>query len=104
MRTEQEEALCKAFGEHLAKVRRELGWSQERLALEAGLARSYVGDVERGLRNIALVNIFKIADTLNVDVTTLFKFQRQARGSVPEETPRNAGLKHGKAQAGSGKD
>ena len=98
MRTEQEEALCKAFGEHLAKIRRELGWSQERLALEAGLARSYVGDVERGLRNIALVNIFKIADTLNVDVTTLFKFQRQAGGGTIEETPRNAGPKQRKAQ------
>lgn len=98
MRTEQEEALCKAFGEHLAKIRRELGWSQERLALEAGLARSYVGDVERGLRNIALVNIFKIADTLNVDVTTLFKFQRQAGAGTIEETPRNTGPKQRKAQ------
>lgn len=77
MRTDQEQALCKAFGEHLAKVRRSLGWSQDKLALEAGLARSYVGDVERGRRNIALVNIVKIADTLDIRVEMLFEFERQ---------------------------
>lgn len=74
MRTDEELALCKAFGAHLAFVRRSKGWSQERLALESGIARSYIGDVERGLRNIALVNIVKIANTLVIDVQTLFEF------------------------------
>lgn len=86
MRTEQEEALCKAFGEHLATVRRSLGWSQDNLAREAGLARSYVGDVERGVRNIALVNIVKIADTLNVGVEILFEFRKQNKRSSNEPT------------------
>jgi transcriptional regulator with XRE-family HTH domain len=76
MRTKEDEALCKAFGEHLANLRRSLGWSQDGLAREAGLARSYVGDVERGQRNIALVNIVKIADTLNISVATLFEFRK----------------------------
>lgn len=54
------------FGRHLAELRSAKGWSQEKLALESGLARSYLGGVERGQRNIALVNICKLAETLGV--------------------------------------
>jgi len=54
------------FGLRLIEVRKEKGWSQERLALESGLARSYLGGVERGQRNIALLNIFKLAEALGV--------------------------------------
>lgn len=77
MRAESEAELCIQFGRHLARIRKAKGWSQERLANESGLARSYVGDVERGIRNIALVNICKIADTLEVDVIELMRFRRQ---------------------------
>ncbi len=45
------------FGQHLVALRKAHGWSQERLALESGLARSYVGGIERGQRNLALINI-----------------------------------------------
>jgi transcriptional regulator with XRE-family HTH domain len=62
------------FGARLAVLRKELGLSQEQLALESGLARSYVGGVERGQRNIALLNIFKLADALGVEPSELFKF------------------------------
>lgn len=64
----------KAFGRRLAVLRREKGWSQEKLALESGLARSYLGGVERGQRNIALVNICKLAETLGIPAGTLFEF------------------------------
>ena len=77
MRDESEVELCRQFGRNLAKTRKGKGWSQERLANESGLARSYVGDVERGIRNISLVNIFRIADTLGVDVTELMRFRGQ---------------------------
>jgi transcriptional regulator with XRE-family HTH domain len=76
MKTEEDDALCKAFGMHLAKVRKSREYSQDRLAHEAGFGRSYVGDVERGLRNISLVNLFKIADTLQIDVSNLLNFER----------------------------
>jgi len=60
-----------AFGRHLAALRREAGWSQEALAFESGLARSYLSGVERGQRNISLVNICRLARTLSVRPATL---------------------------------
>jgi transcriptional regulator with XRE-family HTH domain len=62
------------FGKRLAEVRKQKGWSQEKLALESGIARSYLGGVERGKRNIALVNICKLADTLGVSPADLMLF------------------------------
>lgn len=53
--------------------RRELGLSQEELAERAGLHRTYIGDIERGLRNVSLVNIAKIADALNIRLPELVK-------------------------------
>ena len=61
------------FGRKLAEVRRLKGWSQEKLALESGIARSYLGGVERGQRNVALLNICKLAATLEVPVGRLFE-------------------------------
>ena len=66
------------FGRHLAAIRRALGWSQEALALESALARSYLSGVERGLRNIALVNICKLAATLSISPTVLIDFETAA--------------------------
>ena len=63
------------FGRRLAQLRRQKGWSQEKLALESGIARSYLGGVERGQRNIALINICKLAETLEVSAGELFEFE-----------------------------
>jgi transcriptional regulator with XRE-family HTH domain len=76
MKTEAERELCRQFGKRLAEIRKAKGWSQEKLALESGIARSYLGDVERGMRNIALVNICKIADTLELDLSILMDFRK----------------------------
>lgn len=62
------------FGKRLAALRKQRGWSQEKLALESGLARSYLGGVERGQRNIAVVNICKLANALGVDPSELMRF------------------------------
>ncbi len=51
------------FGRRLGAARKQLGWSQEKLSLESGVARSYLGGVERGQRNIARVNIARLAET-----------------------------------------
>ena len=62
------------FGSSLSKLRKEVGLSQEQLALESGIARSYLSGVERGQRNIALINICRLADALNLDPAELLKF------------------------------
>jgi DNA-binding XRE family transcriptional regulator len=62
------------FGRRLAQLRKQKGWSQERLALESGIARSYLGGVERGQRNIALVNICELAETLGLAPPELLVF------------------------------
>jgi len=63
------------FGQRLVQLRKERGWSQEQLALECGMARSYLGGVERGKRNIALLNICKLADALSVSPDEMLQFQ-----------------------------
>jgi transcriptional regulator with XRE-family HTH domain len=63
------------FGQRLVELRKQRGWSQEQLALECGMARSYLGGVERGKRNIALLNICKLADALSVPPADMLKFQ-----------------------------
>jgi transcriptional regulator with XRE-family HTH domain len=55
-----------AFGDALRELRAERGMSQEAVALEAGLNRGYYSGVERGVRNLSLTNIVKIADALGV--------------------------------------
>jgi transcriptional regulator with XRE-family HTH domain len=62
------------FGKHLVELRKVHGWSQERLALESGLARSYVGGIERGQRNLALINICILAETLGVTPSEMLNF------------------------------
>ncbi|MBR7745146.1 helix-turn-helix domain-containing protein [Undibacterium baiyunense] len=62
------------FGLRLIELRKKRGWSQEQLSLESGLARSYLGGVERGQRNIALVNICKLAETLGLQPSELLTF------------------------------
>jgi transcriptional regulator with XRE-family HTH domain len=62
------------FGRQLAACRKARGWSQEKLALESGIARSYLGGVERGKRNIALLNICRLAETLGMPPAKLMTF------------------------------
>jgi transcriptional regulator with XRE-family HTH domain len=62
------------FGKHLAELRKQREWSQEQLALESGLARSYLGGVERGQRNISLINICRLAESLSVPPAKLLDF------------------------------
>jgi len=61
------------FGRRVALLRKQAGLSQEGLSLSSGLARSYLGGVERGERNIALINIWRLADALDVSPAQLFE-------------------------------
>ncbi|ONI92858.1 hypothetical protein ALI22I_01380 [Saccharothrix sp. ALI-22-I] len=60
------EEAARAFGARVRQAREALKLSQEGLADEAGLHRTYIGSIERGERNVSLVNILRIADALHV--------------------------------------
>lgn len=53
-------------GERVRRLRGRKRWSQERLGFESGLHRNYIGGIERGERNVAVVNIAKLAKALGV--------------------------------------
>lgn len=64
-------ALIK-LGKRIREFRQEKGLSQEDFAYEVGLDRTYIGGVERGERNIATLNLIRIAKALKVEVGELF--------------------------------
>jgi transcriptional regulator with XRE-family HTH domain len=64
--------LKREFGSRLRKLRKQKGVSQEGLALACGLDRSYIGGVERGERNVSLLNIHRIATALGISPSELF--------------------------------
>lgn len=64
--------ILRLFGERLRELRIERGLSQERLAELAGLDRNYIGQIERAERNVALVNIVRIAKALEIEPGGLF--------------------------------
>ena len=89
MELEYDPLAC--FGRHLAATRREAGVSQEALAYEIGMSRSYLSEVERGLRNIALRNICILAKALNVPPGKLLEFEQVpmvAAVKAPVDKPR----------------
>jgi transcriptional regulator with XRE-family HTH domain len=61
------------FGKRLSELRRTRGLSQEELAEEAGLHRTYVSSAERGQRNVSLVNIEKLCRALRTDMAEMFR-------------------------------
>lgn len=67
------ESDLKKFGEAVRDERLGQGLSQEELAHRAGLDRSYVGGVERGERNVSLLNILKIVRALGIEASRLLK-------------------------------
>ncbi len=67
MTTQPLSAATQAFGERVRARRHEVSKSQEQLADSCGLHWSFVGQVERGRRNISLHNILKLADGLEID-------------------------------------
>ena len=61
------------FGFALKSRREELGLTQEDLAEKAGIHRTYLSDVERGSRNICLLNIERVAAGLSMPMSELFR-------------------------------
>ncbi|MBR4679264.1 MAG: helix-turn-helix transcriptional regulator [Bacteroidales bacterium] len=61
------------FGLVIRKLRRQKHVSQEKFALDAGIDRTYIGDIENGSRNISLQMIEKIADYFGIQISEIFK-------------------------------
>lgn len=73
-KTEQEN--LKALGATIRLLREEKEMSQMDLGFKADLDRTYIGSIERGERNISVLNLLKIADALEVHVTKLFTWMQ----------------------------
>lgn len=69
----KKEAIKKQFGLCVRQQRLGLGISQEELADRAGLHRTYVGDVERGNRNVSMVNVVRLANALGLTPSALLE-------------------------------
>lgn len=63
----------KQFGDNLRRLRKLKSFSQEQLAFDAQLDRSFVGQVERGERNLSLLNILRLAKALGIPPEHFFE-------------------------------
>ena len=61
------------IGKRIKDLRIIKGWSQEQLSFESQLHSTYIGSVERGERNITLVNLKRITDALQISPAEFFK-------------------------------
>lgn len=75
--------LSVRLGGNIRSMRLSRGFSQEALAIECGLHRTYIGGVERGERNITIQTLVKIASALNVDPIVLL--QEPGQWSSPNQ-------------------
>lgn len=59
------------FGNKISLIRQEQGMSQEKLALDANIDRTYISDIEKGKRNVSLEVAYKISKALNIHISEL---------------------------------
>lgn len=71
--------IQKQFGQRVRELRLAKGLSQEGLAFQAGIHRTYLGGIERGERNLALRNIAAVARALGVNIAELFPAKKNRR-------------------------
>lgn len=69
----EEKILLLKVGNRIRELRLESGLSQEKLAFASNLDRTYIGSVERGERNISVINLNKISTALNINSYELLK-------------------------------
>ena len=65
--------IKKKFGQRVKKLRQDKGLSQEALALQSDLDRTYIPSIEKGERNVSITVIEKIAKALKVKISVLFE-------------------------------
>jgi transcriptional regulator with XRE-family HTH domain len=76
------------LGVNVREARQRAGVSQERLAHESGIARSYLSTIERGLANLALDHLVRLAEMLDVDPSELVPTAKQI-ASLSRRVPKH---------------
>jgi transcriptional regulator with XRE-family HTH domain len=74
-RSLEEQLILEHFGKRLRELRSSKDLTQEDLAIKAGFSRSYYTEIETGKRNISLLNLYRIAQCLNVSLSDLLTFK-----------------------------
>lgn len=74
MPDESKSELVKRIGERIRRFRKEMNLSQEQLAERSGLHTNYVGQVERGEKNLTLETLEKMVGGLNISLEELFRY------------------------------
>ena len=65
-------AVLKGYGLNVRRIRLKLGLTQEKLAEISGLHTNYIGGIERGERNVSIVNIVRLAQALQCRMADIF--------------------------------
>jgi transcriptional regulator with XRE-family HTH domain len=73
--SKSEKAYLERIGNRIRELRTEADLSQEKLAFVCDLDRTYIGSVERGERNISVINLRKIAKALKIEVSALLNVE-----------------------------
>lgn len=71
----EEKKILLNIGKRIRELRLQAGLSQEKLAFASNLDRTYIGSVERGERNISILNLNKISSALNINSYELLKIE-----------------------------
>jgi transcriptional regulator with XRE-family HTH domain len=80
--------ILQQYGSVVREIRRERHLSQEELAHQSGLHRTYITDIERGARNVSLRNIIRIAEALKIPLGEFFtRFDSKLHGDPPQQGP-----------------
>lgn len=103
-------AIKAQFGAIVRNLRRRLGVSQEELAWQAGIHRTYLADIERGQRNLSLSSIVRLVRVLGVSLSEFFSaFEKNLHPLIdpptdrPEEAVRSKPHKRTKSESRSGR-
>jgi transcriptional regulator with XRE-family HTH domain len=70
----QNDRFLTLFGKKLAEVRKQKGFSQEQLSYDSDISLSSISKIERGILNISIANVYKLAKILKVHHKDLFDF------------------------------
>ncbi|KAF6581252.1 MULTISPECIES: helix-turn-helix domain-containing protein [Paenibacillus] len=82
----EDKEVLKLVGARIRALRKEKGLSQESLGEKGGFHFSYIGQIERGEKNVSLINIAKIANALDVNLIQLFAYVNEDIKVTKHET------------------